>query len=68
MRIDRKKFGDKIWEILSYISGERGFDKFEMSIKDEKKGVSVAAAATAVPAVCARVKRASIAILTFKEV
>ena len=37
-----------------------------MSIKDEKKSVSVAAAATAVPAVSARVKRASIAILTFK--
>ena len=40
-----------------------------MSIKDEKKSVSVAAAAaaTAVPAVSPRVKRASIAILTFKE-
>ena len=43
-----------------------------MSINDEKKSVSVAAAAaaaaaaTAVPAVSARVKRASIAILTFK--
>ena len=41
-----------------------------MSIKDEKKSVSVAVAAaatTAVPAVSARVKWASIAILTFKE-
>ena len=40
-----------------------------MSINDEKKSVSVAAAAaTVVPAVSARVKRASIAIFTFKGV
>jgi hypothetical protein len=49
------------------MSGERCFGKFEMLIKDEKKSVLVAAA-TAVPAVSVRVKRARIAILTFKEV
>jgi hypothetical protein len=64
--MERKKFGKKIREILSYNDFEKCVDKFEVSRKDEKKRFCLKAAAVLKASAKRRVW-AKKAILMFKD-